>query len=168
MSLSYWPIVVSKVSWHCSVLLGQPAGVFISLCAVLQVGSGLAFLHCHIGGAKEQVDEPSGFSSVFCCTEVSVFFYKSHQCISDLEFWNQLNSADLGNVLLTKLLFHFVSFDMNYYCYHLEISRSFVIMDLCTNIHVVWSVRVLFNYILMRIHVSSRLTVVETFLQDSL
>ena len=53
-------------------------GVFISLCAVPQVGSDLAFLHCCIGGAKEQVDEPSGFSSVFCCTEVSVFCCESH------------------------------------------------------------------------------------------
>ena len=41
------------------------------------------------------MDEPFGFSSVFCCTEVLVFCYESCQCISNYGFWNDLNSADL-------------------------------------------------------------------------
>ena len=104
VSSSYWSIVVSKVSWHSLVLLGQLArclhftlhcpsswmwsGFFFTVVSVLPKNKWMALLDFHLS---------------FCCTEVSVFCYESCQCIPNYGFWNILNSADL-EVLLTKVL----------------------------------------------------------------
>ena len=81
---SDWSIVVSNVSWHCIVLLGQLARSthFALHCPMSWMLSGFSSLS--FGGVKEQVDfSLLDYHLSLFYTEMSVFSCESCQCVGE-------------------------------------------------------------------------------------